>query len=239
VSDRFEQASLDGLDLDEELADLPLRRTPSSRERTPSRTDPDVESGSRSSNARERGSGMVGSGNLDLFDDPEQPVPGAREPIPRAREEGDQIATEERAERGEIDASSPGSRPSPAERLLGGLADLTVHLGVLAASLLAMSSLSLLPAPDQWPGFLVFLLCFSFLYHVVPLAFWGQTPGMAWRGLRARDAGGEPLSFGQSGLRWLGALVTVGLLGLPLLLALHGGGSLSDRASRSRTLRRH
>ena len=61
---------------------------------------------------------------------------------------------------------------------------------------------------------------------------------MAWRGLRARDVGGDSLSFGQSGVRWACALLTVVLGGLPILLAFGGNVSLSDRISRSRTLRR-
>jgi uncharacterized RDD family membrane protein YckC len=69
---------------------------------------------------------------------------------------------------------------------------------------------------------------------VVPLAFWGGTPGMIWCGLVARNAVSEPLSFGQSVLRWLGAWLTWALAGLPGLLAL-GGRSLSDLLSGSAT----
>ncbi len=80
-----------------------------------------------------------------------------------------------------------------------------------------------------------FLLAFSFLYSVVSLAFWGQTPGMAWSGLVARTDATEPLSFGQTALRWLGGWLTWALAGLPGLLAL-SGRSLVDRLSRSETL---
>ncbi len=79
-----------------------------------------------------------------------------------------------------------------------------------------------------------FLLAFSFLYSVVSLAFWGQTPGMAWSGLVARTDETEPLSFGQTALRWLGSWLTWALGGLPGLLALTGR-SLADRISGSAT----
>ena len=84
------------------------------------------------------------------------------------------------------------------------------------------------------PALLVFLLSFSFLYCVVSLAFWGQTPGMAWCGLVARTEETEPLSFGQTALRWLGHWLTWALLGLPGLLAF-SGRSLADRLSGSST----
>ena len=86
------------------------------------------------------------------------------------------------------------------------------------------------------PPLLVFALLFSFLYSVFSLAFWGQTPGMAWAGQLARSVTGEPLTFGQTALRWLGGLLTLLLAGLPLLLALAGGRSLADRISDSKTL---
>jgi uncharacterized RDD family membrane protein YckC len=137
--------------------------------------------------------------------------------------------------RPEPEPREPGPPPSLPQRLLAGVADLVLHMAVLAATLVGESLLGLQPEPRQWPGFAVFLICFSFLYTTVPLAFWGQTPGMAWRGLRARDAGDRPLAFGQTALRWLGGLLTVALAGLPAFLAL-AGGSLADRLSRSETI---
>ncbi len=82
-----------------------------------------------------------------------------------------------------------------------------------------------------------FLLVFSFVYSVVPLAFWGRTPGMAMARILARGGDGGPLTFGQTALRWLGGLLTLALAGLPLLLALPslGGRSLADRLSGTRT----
>jgi uncharacterized RDD family membrane protein YckC len=144
----------------------------------------------------------------------------------------------DQAEAPDSPGAAPGARQSApiVERVLAGIADAVVHIAVLASSLVAQSLLGLQPEPRQWPGFAAFLICFSFLYTTVPLAFWGQTPGMAWRGLRARDREDRSLAFGQTALRWLGALVTTALAGLPTLLALAGGRSLADRLSGSVTV---
>jgi len=82
-----------------------------------------------------------------------------------------------------------------------------------------------------------FLAAFSFVYAVVPLAFWGRTPGMALVRILARGGDGGPLTFGQTALRWFGGVLTLALAGLPLLLALPalGGRSLADRLSGTRT----
>ncbi len=133
----------------------------------------------------------------------------------------------------------PGGRAAVARpaglaaRLLAGLADLVVHGALLAAAVFGARLLGVERTPP-WPPLVLLGLSFSFVYHVVPLAFWGQTPGMAWRGLQARNPGGEPLAFDQTVRRWLGGLVTAGLAGLPLLLT-RSGLSLSDRLSGSET----
>lgn len=120
------------------------------------------------------------------------------------------------------------------DRLLGGLADLTLHLAVIGLAIVATQLIGVPIRWGDWPPFLGLGLAFSFLYTVIPLAFWGHTPGMAWVGHSARSLSDEPLSFGQTLLRWIGSLLTVGLCGLPLLLAF-SGRSLSDRLSDSQT----
>ena len=145
-----------------------------------------------------------------------------------------------------LDETDPGIRARTAEpdesgradvgsRFAAGAADLLVHGAVIVGVLLGCRSMGVRPVLSDWPGFALFLLSFSFLYTVVPLAFWGHTPGMAWRGLDARSRDGEPLAFDQTARRWLGGIVTSLLLGLPLVLAL-GGRSLSDFLSGSETL---
>lgn len=121
-------------------------------------------------------------------------------------------------------------------RVLGGLADLAVHGGVLMLAILGQGLLGLSPSLGQAPAYAVFLLAFSFLYCVVPMAFWGQTPGMASLGLVVRTPEGENLTFPQTALRWGAGILTFALLGIPILIAL-SGRSLGDRWSRSETRR--
>lgn len=122
------------------------------------------------------------------------------------------------------------------DRFFAGLADLLIHLATLGLTALAVLAIGHTLAWRDLPPFAFFGVLFSFLYCVFSLAFWGQTPGMAWAGHLARSVTGEPLTFGQTALRWLGGLLTLILAGLPLLLALVGGRSLSDRISDSKTL---
>lgn len=130
--------------------------------------------------------------------------------------------------------SDPG-RAGVGSRLAAGAADLLVHAAVGVGVLLGTRSMGIKPVLADWPALALFLLSFSFLYTVVPLAFWGHTPGMAFAGLDARSRDGEPLAFDQTARRWLGGVLTSLLLGLPLLLAL-GGRSLGDLLSSSETL---
>lgn len=121
------------------------------------------------------------------------------------------------------------------DRLYSGLLDLGVNALALAGTLLGVRILGVDPLGNGWGSWALLAAVFSYLYWVVPLAFWGQTPGMTWRRLIARNIDREPLTFGQASGRWFGALLTVVLFGLPLLLAL-GGRSLSDRLSNSQSL---
>ncbi|HUP42897.1 MAG TPA: RDD family protein, partial [Thermoanaerobaculia bacterium] len=89
-------------------------------------------------------------------------------------------------------APAAGGRREPAplsSRFLAGLADLAVHLALAVALLFGSRLLGVEAGLGDWPALVLFLLVFSFLYTVLPLAFWGQTPGMAWAGLVARARG--------------------------------------------------
>lgn len=119
-----------------------------------------------------------------------------------------------------------------ARRFAAGLADLVVHAALAVAAVLGVRALGVRPDLAQWPAFAAFLLTFSFLYTVLPLAFWGHTPGMAWAGITSRNQDGEALTFDQTARRWLGGLVTALLLGLPLLVLVKGR-SLADLVSGS------
>ena len=148
----------------------------------------------------------------------------------------------EMAEQGGFDpdaepAAELGEEASFGARLLAGIADVAVHGAVLVLVLLGERLLGMRWSVDQWPGLAVFLLAFSFLYAVVPLAFWGQTPGMSLVGILTCTETGENLSFPQTAVRWAAALLTALLAGLPLLLVAGGGPSLGDRLSGSVTRR--
>jgi uncharacterized RDD family membrane protein YckC len=122
----------------------------------------------------------------------------------------------------------------PVRRVGAGIADLIVHAAVAVLALLGCRWLEVQPQIHEWPAFAAFLLSFSFLYTVLPLAFWGHTPGMAWAAITSRNRDGEPLSFDQTVRRWIGGLLTLALVGLPLLLAF-GGRTLTDWISGSAT----
>lgn len=128
--------------------------------------------------------------------------------------------------------------PTPAslrDLALAGLADLSAILVVLGGVALGVKLIGVSLLPGDMLPFGLLGLIFSFLYWVIPLAFWGQTPGMAWLGLMSHSIDEEPLTFGQAIWRWMGALLTLSLAGLPLLLVL-GNRSLSDRLSSSKTV---
>lgn len=226
------------------LFDLPLDPPePSKAARPAPRPEPEEEGPAE---AAERGM-------LSLFDDEEiaeEAAPGAR---PRPPSEPRRSAVPRPAPAPEWEEEpAPGPRPAPdpehdpgawraagparvtlASRFLAGLADLAIHAGVAVLLLLGARLLGVAAGYEDWPAVVLFLLVFSFLYSVLPLAFWGQTPGMAWAGLVARAPGGVGLTFGQTARRWLGSLITVALLGLPTLLAALGGRSLADAMSGS------
>ena len=125
-----------------------------------------------------------------------------------------------------------GARRPPS---LAGLIDFGILLSVAVSVWIGLYLLEVQVDSTAWLPVAIFLLSFSFLYYVFPLAFWGRTPGMSLVGLVARTPDNRPLTFGQTALRWLGTLGTAAGLGLPILLTL-SGDSFTDRVSGSRTL---
>lgn len=132
--------------------------------------------------------------------------------------------------------SSEAGAVGPKARLWAGLVDVAVHAGVLLVVSAGLWSMGVVPGVDAVPALVALAAVFSLFYTVIPLAFWGQTPGMAALGLVAR-CDGEPLTFGQATVRWLVGLLSVVTLGLPTLVAL-GGRSLADRLTDSDVVRR-
>jgi uncharacterized RDD family membrane protein YckC len=130
---------------------------------------------------------------------------------------------------------APSIRPAGlTDRLGAALLDLAVMAGAAIALAGGAAVLGATPQLSDWPLLAFPWLLFSFLYHVIPMAFWGQTPGMASMSLTARTLDDRPLSLGQAVRRWLATLGTTVLLGLPSLLALTGR-SATDRLSQSAT----
>lgn len=181
-----------------------------------------------------------------LFDLPLDPAAAApsrpeprRAPVRPRPESAPAPAPHAPAVRDEDEESPDEEAPAAARvglgsRLMAGVADLLIHAAVLMVVLIGTRLLGVRTALSDAPALGVFLLAFSFLYTIVPLAFWGHTLGMAWAGLVSQNRDGEPLTFDQTARRWLGGVLTLAAAGLPLLLAL-GGRSLGDLLSGSVT----
>lgn len=187
--------------------DLPLQQGPSSRKTPP---------------------------EADRASSPEAPEasPAAEpEPLPLfSDEDPDQEALEETTR----PAWYPGV--SLKTRLTAGLFDFGIILAVMLAIWLGLWALGIDIDLVGRALVVVFLIPFSFLYQIFPLAFWGCTPGMARAGIVARNADGQALSFSQAALRWLASVLTVLTFGVPLLLTATSGRSLADRLSGSQTV---
>lgn len=123
------------------------------------------------------------------------------------------------------------SVPTFGQRLAGGGLDMAAHLVVLGFAITGSWWLGVPPSRLTLVPLALFSVGFSFIYHVLPLVFWGHTPGMAKSGLVARSIDGGPLTIGQAVRRWLGALLSVATLGL--FLALGKERTLADRLSGS------
>jgi len=164
----------------------------------------------------------------------ERKRPTAPSPVSTAAAAPEQEEEAEPPESGKPAVENAGGGTGTGNRIAAGAADLLVHAAVAVVLLVGTRMLGVRPSLEDWPALAVFLLAFSFLYMVVPLAFWGHTLGMAWAGLAARNRDGEPLTFDQTARRWLGGVLTLGLLGLPLLLT-GARRSLTDVISGSAT----
>jgi uncharacterized RDD family membrane protein YckC len=168
--------------------------------------------------------------------DPPPRVPRTRTPTEEARLALLHPVAPLREDSEDEPAAAPDDRPGVGSRFAAASADLLVHAAIAVTALVGTRLMGVRPALSDWPAMLLFLASFSFLYSIVPLAFWGHTLGMAWAGLTSHNRDGEPLTFDQTVRRWLGGLVTAALLGLPLLLTGRRR-SLADLVSGSDTFR--
>ncbi|MFQ5525751.1 MAG: RDD family protein [Thermoanaerobaculia bacterium] len=117
------------------------------------------------------------------------------------------------------------------QRWAAGILDLAAHVTVLAAAVAGSWLLGAQLGSSSFLPLAIFTAAFSFVYHVVPLTFWGRTPGMAATGLNARASDGGPLTISQSVQRWLGSIFNVASLGSAFLVSRKR--SLADLFSRS------
>ncbi|HEX4959904.1 MAG TPA: RDD family protein [Thermoanaerobaculia bacterium] len=176
--------------------------------------------------------------DLPLGDPDPEPEPSPRRKPERPRAAGGRsgpVPVPDPAPEDEAASRSPASEFAPrGKRLAAGAADLLVHAAVLMGALMGIRWMGVKPdLTRDWPALGVFLLSFSFLFTVLPLAFWGQTLGMAWAAILSRNRDGEPLTFDQTARRWLGGLLTAATLALPALISRRR--SLSDLLSGSAT----
>jgi len=176
----------------------------------------------------------------EIKDAPEEangePLPLFSESVRQTSEQASPISKEPDPEPRVLTSAAPSAEAaSPGLRLMAAIVDLSIVLALSISIWIGLIFLGVETGSSTWPGAVLFLLSFSFLYFVFPLAFWGSTTGMSLLGLVARTPQNQPLSFLQTVQRWLAALGTVATLGVPLALLLRGE-SLADRVSRSRTL---
>ena len=177
---------------------------------------------------------------LSLFPDVSE-APFGPEPSP----------TEAAAPRAAAEASGPApddvDEPGPmvdeadvtvtfARRFAAGLADVVI-LGLFGALELAAGAilLDLRFPPSALLGVGAFLLLAALILLVLVPFVWGATPGMALADLRVTaDDGGSP-TLSAAALRFVGALLTGALAGVPLLVAAFDrkGRTLSDLLSRT------
>lgn len=174
---------------------------------------------------------------LNLFTDVSETPLSPSSALPPAEVSPAANAPEEVDEPGEM-VDEPGAEAPVtfARRVAAGLADVVI-LGLFGALELAAGAILLeLRFP---PAALLGLGAFLFLAALVLLVLvpfvWGATPGMALADLRVSAADGGSPTLASAALRFLGALLTGCLAGIPLLIAAFDrkGRTLSDLLSRT------
>lgn len=173
----------------------------------------------------------------DVSESPLSPSAGPEERPSSAQKSPAPTSAEEVDEPGELlEETGSGSPVAFARRFAAGLADIVI-LGLFGALELASGAilLELRFPPAALLGLGAFLFLAALVLMVLVPFVWGATPGMALADLRvAAEDGGSP-TLSAASLRFLGALLTGGLAGVPLLVAAFDpkGRTLSDLLSRT------
>lgn len=216
--------------------DLPLYDEPDPGSTKRDSDSRDVEAATRSSRGDEANALFAGSAAAERQQTGSAPVPKPRPKEPTRPSHLPLPRTEKKATRPDSE-TRPVWKPTVAlgRRVGAGIFDLVVNLLVLTAVGLGLSLLKITIGPGAIAPLMLFALSFSFLYYVFPLAFWGRTPGMARTDIVTRSRDGETLSFSQAARRWIGTLLTLGTLGIPLLFAGKNGDLPADLLSHSQT----
>ena len=126
----------------------------------------------------------------------------------------------------------PREGTAPLRSRIGALAaDVAFVLLLTAAPLLAATAgpaRALSPEGLWFTG--AFAIYLSFFATAIPLALFGKTVGMALTGLTARGDSEAPLTMRESSRRWIGTLIALAGLGIPLLIGREPGlPSVADR----------
>lgn len=133
----------------------------------------------------------------------------------------------------------PSGTASISDRAIGVAADAaTAILLVLVALLGAFAARGRTPRFEGLGWAAAFAVDVSFFATVVPLVLFGRTPGMSLAGIAARDDGaGRHLTPSEAVRRWVGTVLTLAGLGLPLFWTARDpeAPTLADRLS-GRTL---
>lgn len=183
-----------------------------------------------------RGRGKTLSLFPDVSETPLSPSPALPGPAVHAQAETPASPSDANADEALESVDEPGAEVPVAfaRRFAAGLADIVI-LGLFGALELAAGAILLeLRFP---PAALLGLGAFLFLAALVLLVLvpfvWGATPGMALADLRVLAADGGTPTLSAASRRFLGALLTAGLAGVPLLVAAFDpkGRTLADLVS--------
>jgi uncharacterized RDD family membrane protein YckC len=183
-----------------------------------------------------KGRGKTMSLFPDVSEAPLSPSPAPHGPAPQPPAEASTSSAVASFDEPEELIDEPGIEVPVAfaRRFAAGLADIVI-LGLFGALELAAGAilLQLRFPPAALLGLGAFLLLAALVLLVLVPFVWGATPGMALADLRVSAPDGGSPTLAASSLRFLGAILTGALAGVPLLVVAFDrkGRTLSDLLS--------